>query len=78
LLHLAGGGSDQTELQLKSNPVKTTALTTLHKRAVLPDLTIPTNLVDRRNQILLTSHSLGETTSEFPLVYQYQVWIPKE
>jgi hypothetical protein len=32
--------------------VKTTALTTLHNLAVLPHLTIPTNLVERRNQIL--------------------------
>jgi hypothetical protein len=30
--------------------VKTTVLTTLHKLAVLPHLTIPTNLVDRRTK----------------------------
>jgi hypothetical protein len=28
--------------------VKTTGLTTVHKLAVLPHLTIPTNIVDRR------------------------------
>jgi hypothetical protein len=44
--------------------LKTTALTTLHELAVLPHLTIPTNLVDRRNQTLLTSQSPGETTSK--------------
>jgi hypothetical protein len=52
--------------------VRTTFLTTLHKLAVLPHLTILTNLVDRRNQILLTTQSPGETTSEFLLVCQYQ------
>jgi hypothetical protein len=31
-------------------PVKTTALTTLHKLTVLPDLTVLTNLVDRRTK----------------------------
>jgi hypothetical protein len=52
--------------------MKTTALTSLHELAVLPHLTIPTKLVDRRNQILLTNQSPGETTSELLLVYQYQ------
>jgi hypothetical protein len=58
--------------------VKTTALTTLHNLAVLPHLTIPTNLVERRNQILLTSQSLGELTLEVALACQYQDWTPKE
>jgi hypothetical protein len=52
----------------------TTALTTLHKLANLPHLPIATNPVDRRNQILLTSQSPGETTLEIPLVHQYQDW----
>jgi hypothetical protein len=55
-----------------------TALTTLHKLAVLPHLTIPTNLVDRRNQISLTSQSPGDTTSELLLICWYQDWTPKE
>jgi hypothetical protein len=46
--------------------------------AVLPHLTIPNNLVDRKNQIVLTSQSPGETTSELPPVCQYWDWIPKE
>jgi hypothetical protein len=46
--------------------------------AALPHLTIPTNLVDRRNQILLTSQSPGETTSELAFVHQCQDWTPKE
>jgi hypothetical protein len=37
-----------------------------------------TSSVDRRNQILLTGQSPGETTSELPLVFQYQDWTPKE
>jgi hypothetical protein len=45
-------------------PGETTALTTLYKLAILPHLTIPTNLVDRRNQKLLTSQSPDETTSK--------------
>jgi hypothetical protein len=55
-----------------------TALTTLQELAVLPYFTISTNTVDRRNQILLISQSPGETTSELPLVHQYQDWTPKE
>jgi hypothetical protein len=58
--------------------LKTTALTTLHDLPVLPHCTIPTNLVDRRNQILLSSQSPGEPTSELLLICQYQDWIPKE
>jgi hypothetical protein len=47
--------------------------------AVLPHLTIPTNLVDRTHNIL-TSQSSGETTLELPLVesphtYQYSHWM---
>jgi hypothetical protein len=34
--------------------------------------------VDRRNQIPLTSQLPGETTSELPLVHQYQDWTLKE
>jgi hypothetical protein len=55
-----------------------TALTTLHELAVLSHLIIPANLVDRRNQILLTSQSLSEVTSELLLVCQYQDWTHKE
>jgi hypothetical protein len=58
--------------------LKTTALTTLHKLAVLPHLKIPTHLVDWRNQILLTSQSADETTSELLLVCQYQERTPME
>jgi hypothetical protein len=54
--------------------VKTTALTTLHEPAELPQLPIATCPVDRRNQVLLISQSLAETTSEFPRVHQYQDW----
>jgi hypothetical protein len=46
--------------------------------AVLPQFTIPTVPVDRRNQILLTSQSPGETTSGLLIVCQYQDWTPKE
>jgi hypothetical protein len=55
-----------------------TALTTLHELTDLHHLPVATNPVNRRNQILLTSQSAGETTSELPLVCQYQDWIPKE
>jgi hypothetical protein len=59
--------------------VKTTsALPTLHKPADSCHLQIATNLVDKRNQILSTSLSPGETTSKLPLVCQYQDWTPKE
>jgi hypothetical protein len=60
------------EGQRSCHLVKTTGLTTVHKLAVLPHLTILTNLVDRRNQILLTSQSPGETTSHLLFVHQYQ------
>jgi hypothetical protein len=59
--------------------VKTaTALTTLHELSELSYLPIETNPVDRKNQILLTSHSPGEITSELLLVHQYQDWAHKE
>jgi hypothetical protein len=45
-----------------------TALTTLHELILLPYLTVPTNLVDGRNQILLTGQQRGETTSELLLI----------
>jgi hypothetical protein len=45
-----------------------TALTTLHELILLPYLTVPTNLVDGRNQILLTGQQHGETTSELLLI----------
>jgi hypothetical protein len=56
----------------------TTALTTLHELAELSLLPDATNPVDRRNEILLTSQSHGETTSELPLVHQYQNWTLNE
>jgi hypothetical protein len=59
--------------------VKISALTTLHKVAILHHFTIPTNIVDRRNQTLLTSLSPGETISDhIDIVYQYQDWTYKE
>jgi hypothetical protein len=80
---IAGGVADQTELQLKGNTAAslvktTTALATLHDLAKLLQLPVATNSVDRRNQILLTSQSPSETTSELPLVHQYLDWMPKE
>jgi hypothetical protein len=81
LPHFAGGEADQTvavEGQCSPCLVKTTALITLHKLADLNHLSIATNPVDRRNQILLTSQSPGETTSKLMLVHQYQDWMPKE
>jgi hypothetical protein len=39
----------------------------------VPQLPIATYPVDRMNQILLTSQSPGETTSELPLVHQYLI-----
>jgi hypothetical protein len=56
----------------------TIALTTMHKLADILQHPIATILVDRRNQILLTSQSPGETISELPLVYQYKDLIPNE
>jgi hypothetical protein len=58
--------------------VNTTALNTLYKLVVSPPLTIPTNLVERRNQILITSQSLCEITSELLLEHQYQDWTHME
>jgi hypothetical protein len=58
--------------------VKTTALTNLHRLAILPHLTVLTNLVGRRNQILLISQSPGKSRSEFLLIHQYQDCTPKE
>jgi hypothetical protein len=55
-----------------------TTLTALHELAGLSHLTIPTNLVNRRDQILLTNQSPGKTTSELLLVCQYEDWTPKE
>jgi hypothetical protein len=81
LPHLAGGGADQTAAAEEQHCccLLKTALSTLQELAVLPDLTTPTNLVDRRSKYhSLTSQSPGETTSEFPLEHQYQEWIPKE
>jgi hypothetical protein len=76
-------GRSWPELQLYSDHschlVKITiALTTLHKLEELPQLQIATCPVNRKNQILLTSQSLGETTSELLLVHQYQDWTSKE
>jgi hypothetical protein len=51
-------------------------LTTLHELAIWLHLTIPINLVDRRTKYYSKSQSPGETTSEFPLVCQYQDEIP--
>jgi hypothetical protein len=45
------------EGQCSCHLVKRTALTTLHELADLPHLPIATNLVNRRNKILLTSQS---------------------
>jgi hypothetical protein len=56
----------------------TMALTTLYELAELPQLPIAICLMERRNQILLTSQSPGETTSEFLLVHQYHDWTTKE
>jgi hypothetical protein len=75
LYHLAGGGADQTELQLKKT---TTALTTLQELAHLPYLPSATCPLNRRNQILPTSQSPGKTISELLVVCQYQDWTPKE
>jgi hypothetical protein len=72
LLPLAGGGADQTvtaEKQCSCHLVKTmTALITLYELADFPHLPVATNPVDRRKQILLTSQSPGETTTQLPLV----------
>jgi hypothetical protein len=47
LPHLAGGGADQTELQLKGKQLlKTTALSTLHRLLGFLHLLIATYLVD--------------------------------
>jgi hypothetical protein len=72
LSDLSGGVAEQIELQLTAK-----VLTTLYKLRDLPHLPIATNHVDRSYQILLTSHSPGET-SELPLVCQYWEWTPKE
>jgi hypothetical protein len=45
----------------------TTALTTLHELAELPQIPIATCPVDRGNQILLITQSPGEAASELPL-----------
>jgi hypothetical protein len=58
--------------------VKTTTLTNLLELAELPHLPVATNSMDGRKQILLTSQSPGETTSELLLVQQYQDWMPKK
>jgi hypothetical protein len=81
LPHLTRGGADQTVAAggqcscclVKTTMKITTALTTIHEVADLPHLPIATNPVDRRNQILLTFQSITETTSELPLVHQYQI-----
>jgi hypothetical protein len=65
LPHFAEGRADQTAAAEEQHSwclVKITALTTLHELAVLPHLTIPTNLVDRRNKTLLTNQSPSENT----------------
>jgi hypothetical protein len=79
LPHLAGRGTDQSDLQLKNSPSPSccllkAALTTLHEVAILLYLTTPTNLVDRRSKY----HSHSETTSELLLEHQYQDWTAKE
>jgi hypothetical protein len=65
-------------VQLLPGENNTTALTSLHELADLPQFPIAINGMDRRKQILLTSWSPGETKSELLLVYQYQYWMPKE
>jgi hypothetical protein len=47
-----------------------TALTTLLELGVLLHLTIPTNLVGRKNKRVHTSQAPGEITSELLLVHQ--------
>jgi hypothetical protein len=69
---------DETEGQCSCCLVKTTALPTLYELSNSFCLPVETSLVDRKNQILLTSQSPGETTSEFLLIHQYQDWTPKE
>jgi hypothetical protein len=44
----------------------------------LPQLSIATHPMDRRNQILLTIQTPGKTTSKLLFVCQYQDWTPKE
>jgi hypothetical protein len=67
LTRVAAGGQHSCPL------VKTTtALTKLHELEELPHLKIAMSPVDILNQILLTSQSPGETTSESLLVHQYQ------
>jgi hypothetical protein len=83
LPHLAGRGINQTFAAVgqgsyqtgENNNSSDHPAQTGSELSQLPFATCP---VDRRNPILLTSQSPGKTTSELPLVGQYQDGTPKE
>jgi hypothetical protein len=78
LPHLAGGGADQTEMQLKGNTAAT-----CRKQLWPPCMSRQPNLTSQLQLTLwtegpLTRQSSGETTSELLLEHQYQDWTHKE